>query len=58
MKRLPVMVRNGLALIGLLMSLGAGAQAKDVVAVVSIESPVTTLSRNQTVDIFLGRSKR
>lgn len=58
MKRLPVIVRNGLALIGLLMSLGAGAQAKDVVAVVSIASPVTTLSRNQTVDIFLGRSKR
>lgn len=58
MKRLPLMVRIGLTLTGLLMSLGAGAQANDVVAVVSVESPVTTLSRNQTVDIFLGRSNR
>ncbi len=30
----------------------------DVVAVVSARSPITTLSRNQLLDIFLGRTNR
>jgi ABC-type phosphate transport system substrate-binding protein len=30
----------------------------DVVAVVSAKSPVTTLSKNQLLDIFLGRANR
>lgn len=58
MKRLSLMVRLGSTLIGLVVSLGGGALADDVVAVVSAGSPVTTLSRNQAVDIFLGRSNR
>jgi len=58
MKRLSIIVRNGLTLIGVAMSLGVSAQANDVVAVVSAESTVTTLGRNQAVDIFLGRASR
>ena len=36
---------------------GAPALA-DVVVVVSAKSPITTLSQNQTVNIFLGKSNR
>lgn len=32
--------------------------AAEVVAVVSVKSPVTTLSKNQVADIFLGKSNR
>jgi ABC-type phosphate transport system substrate-binding protein len=43
---------------GLGLSLSAGLATADVVAVVSARSPVTTLSKNQVVDIFLGRASR
>ncbi|HUO43753.1 MAG TPA: phosphate ABC transporter substrate-binding protein [Burkholderiales bacterium] len=48
----------GLAVTGLVLSLGAGAAMGDVVAVVSIKNPTTSLTANQVVDIFLGRTSR
>jgi ABC-type phosphate transport system substrate-binding protein len=55
---MPMMNHIGTALIGMALSLPAGGAAADVVAVVSSENPVTTLSRHQVVDIFLGKSLR
>jgi ABC-type phosphate transport system substrate-binding protein len=52
------MSRIELTLIGLALSLGASAAAADVVAVVSANGPVATLSKNQVVDIFLGKASR
>lgn len=46
------------ALVGLALSMGAGAAMADVVVVVSAKSSVTTLSKNQIVDIFLGKTSR
>jgi ABC-type phosphate transport system substrate-binding protein len=46
----------GLTLIGLTM--GLNATAAEVVAVVSAKNPVTTLSQNQVMDIFLGKANR
>ncbi|WP_198674827.1 phosphate ABC transporter substrate-binding protein [Rhodoferax ferrireducens] len=48
----------GLTLIGLTLGLCASATAADVVAVVSANGPVATLSKNQVVDIFLGKASR
>jgi ABC-type phosphate transport system substrate-binding protein len=48
----------GLTLIGLTLSLCASVSLADVVAVVSSKSPVTAISKNQVVDIFLGRANR
>jgi ABC-type phosphate transport system substrate-binding protein len=45
-------------IIGLALSLGTGEVAAEVVVVVSAKSPVTTLSKNQVVDIFLGKANR
>jgi ABC-type phosphate transport system substrate-binding protein len=47
----------GWTLIGL-TNLATGAVQTDVVAVVSSKSPVTTLSKNQVADIFLGKATR
>lgn len=49
-------ISTGLA--GLLLSLSASAVTAEVVAVVSTRSPVTALSQNQLVDIFLGKLNR
>jgi ABC-type phosphate transport system substrate-binding protein len=48
----------GLGAIGLALSLAAAGARADVVAVVSANSAVTTLSRSQLVDIFLGKATR
>lgn len=48
----------GIGVIGLALTLGAGAIAADVVAVVSSRSPVTALSAIQVADIFLGKANR
>jgi len=48
----------GLIVIGLALSLGLNASAAEVVAVVSAKNPVTMLSKNQVVDIFLGKTSR
>jgi ABC-type phosphate transport system substrate-binding protein len=45
-------------LIGLAMSVVTGAASADVVAVVSAKNAVTSLSRNQVADIFLGKTAR
>jgi ABC-type phosphate transport system substrate-binding protein len=50
--------RIGLVSIGLTLILCPGEALAEVVAVVSAQSPLTTLSRNQVVDIFLGRMSR
>lgn len=44
--------------IGLALSLAAAPAVADVVAVVSIKSAVTVLSKSQLADIFLGRASR
>jgi hypothetical protein len=40
------------------LSLGIGAARADVVAVVSAKSQITTLTRTQVMDIFLGKRTR
>lgn len=55
---MPLMNRVGCAVIGLLLGLSAEGTAADVVAVVSANNPVTALSKNQVVDIFLGKVSR
>jgi len=50
--------RVGLTFLWLGLSMAAGVSASDVVAVVSVNNPVTTLNRNQVVDIFLGKTVR
>ena len=48
--------RFGLPVVGLALSLSASMAVADVVAVVSAKSLVTTLSKAQVVDIFLGKT--
>lgn len=52
------MTRTGLLLIALGCTIAASGAMADVVAVVAASSPVTTLTRNQVLDIFLGRANR
>ncbi len=58
MMRTPLMKWIGLTLIGLVLGLTAGVAMADVVVVVPAGSPVTTLSKNQIADIFLGKTNR
>jgi len=55
---MPLVNRIGLGVIGLALSLSGGTTMADVVAVVSSRSALTELSKNQVVDIFLGRVSR
>jgi ABC-type phosphate transport system substrate-binding protein len=48
----------GFAFIGLMFCLSINASAADVVVVVSARNPVTKLSENQVVDLFLGKASR
>jgi ABC-type phosphate transport system substrate-binding protein len=50
--------RVGMILIGVALGLGVGAAGADVVAVVAAKSPITTLSKSQVADIFLGKPSR
>ena len=52
------MHRSGVLLIALACSVAGSAAMADVVAVVAARSPVTALTRNQALDIFLGRVNR
>jgi len=45
----------GLACALLSLGLGASSISAEVVAVVSTKSPISTLSKGQIIDIFLGR---
>jgi hypothetical protein len=47
--------RIGLVSLGLTLGLGFSAVSADVVAVVSAKSSLTTLSKNQLMDIFFGK---
>jgi ABC-type phosphate transport system substrate-binding protein len=55
---MPIINRFGFILVGLALSLNVGRATADVVAVVSAKNPVTTLSKNQVLDIFLGKANR
>jgi ABC-type phosphate transport system substrate-binding protein len=50
--------RIALTVIGVALSLATGAAGAEVVAVVSANSSVATLSKNQVADIFLGKTAR
>jgi ABC-type phosphate transport system substrate-binding protein len=50
------MCRIGFIIIGVFLGFGSTGAAAEVVAVVSAQNPVTTLSKNQVVDIFLGKA--
>jgi ABC-type phosphate transport system substrate-binding protein len=50
--------RIGLAVIGCAVGMGSMVVRADVVAVVSSKSSIVTLTKNQVVDIFLGRRIR
>jgi ABC-type phosphate transport system substrate-binding protein len=55
---MPVINRVVLSLIGVALSVASACALADVVAVVSAKNPITTLSRSQVVDIFLGKANR
>ena len=48
----------GLGTVGLVLSLAAATAWADVVAVVSSQSAIKTLSKSQVADIFLGKVRR
>jgi ABC-type phosphate transport system substrate-binding protein len=50
--------RIGSSILGFALCLCWGTTVAEVVAVVSAKSSVTTLSKNQVADIFLGRASR
>jgi ABC-type phosphate transport system substrate-binding protein len=45
-------------ILGCVLLIASGAACADVVPVVSVRSPVRELSKNQVIDIFLGRTNR
>ncbi|MDP9084866.1 MAG: phosphate ABC transporter substrate-binding protein [Pseudomonadota bacterium] len=55
---MPLPQRIRWAIIGLTLSLGSAVGQADVVAVVSAQSAITTLSKTQVADIFLGKTSR
>lgn len=56
---MPLMKRMRLCVVGLALSLAVvGTGLADVVAVVSSKNPLTTLSKSQLADIFLGKTLR
>lgn len=55
-KNLSLMNRFALAAAGLVLSLNCSASLADVVAVVSARSAVTSLSNEQIVNIFMGKT--
>ena len=50
--------RAGWSALGIALNLVTGVATADMIAVVSSRSPVTTLSRMQIADIFLGKTTR
>ena len=50
--------RISLATTALILGLSISAASADVVAVVSSKSPITSLSKSQVIDIFLGKRSR
>jgi len=58
MRRIRLIRRVALPVLTLGLCLGVGVAEAKVVAVVSAKKPVAALSRNQVVDIFLGKVSR
>jgi len=54
-RRSRMMLSMGFAGLALTLGLSIGVARADVVAVVSSKSPITALTKNQIVDIFLGK---
>jgi ABC-type phosphate transport system substrate-binding protein len=52
------MCRIGFIIIGLFLGLGSAGASAEVVAVVAAKNPVSTLSKSQVADIFLGKMTR
>jgi ABC-type phosphate transport system substrate-binding protein len=50
--------RGGWLVLALALSATRSAAATDVVAIVAADSPITTLTQSQVVDIFLGRTRK
>jgi len=50
--------RIGLTSLACTLCLGVSVVGADIVAVVSSKSPITALSKNQVMDIFLGKRTR
>ena len=50
--------RIGFIIIGLFLCFGSAGASAEVVAVVSTNNPVSTLSNNQVADIFMGKMVR
>lgn len=48
----------GLIVVGLGLGLGSSVATAEMVAIVSAKNPLTALSNNQAVDIFLGKTNR
>ena len=57
-KIMSLLNRKGFLAIALALALGTGSAVADMVAVVSANNPVTTLSKNQVMAIFLGATTR
>jgi ABC-type phosphate transport system substrate-binding protein len=55
---MPLKTRIAVQLVSLALILGCHTVEADVVAVVSAKSPVTTLTKSEVADLFLGRSYR
>lgn len=53
-----ILYRIGLIIVGLALGLGSSVATAEVVAIVSAKNPVTALSNNLVVDIFLGKANR
>jgi ABC-type phosphate transport system substrate-binding protein len=52
------MCRIGFIIIGLFLCFGSAGASAEVVAVVAAQNPVSTLSKNQVADIFMGKMTR
>jgi ABC-type phosphate transport system substrate-binding protein len=55
---MPHVYRIGLAITGIALSLGSAVGKADVVAVVSAHSAITSMSKSEVADIFLGKTTR
>lgn len=58
MRSAPAPLRTTAALLVLAFGLESPGSAAEVVAVVSAKNPIVAMSRNQVVDIFLGKASR
>ena len=55
---MPITSRLASSIAGFALALAASAASAEVVAVVSAKSPLSSLSKNEVADIFLGKASR